>query len=145
MERPASALQRPSYTDNQLMRWSSHSIAIKWDLPTDNRGLPPCGNTAAYNRKEPIIDNCTTYVATDTHKKQHNVALLVRRDAKKLLGRFVAEQLTQVYPPNAEQEAARELTRSRQIARENIKRTRHQLLKSLTRQGIGRLHLDHDA
>ena len=157
------------------------------------------------------MDNCTTYVAMDTHKKQHNVALLDRgtgeirqfsvkntgkdiakmvksiarqapaavkfcyeagvcgftlqrrieamghqcsviapslvpvkpgdriktdrRDAKKLLGHFVAGQLTEVYPPNAEQEAARELTRSRQSAQENLKRTRHQLLKFLTRHG----------
>ena len=58
-----------------------------------------------------------------------------RRDAKKLLGHFVAGQLTEVYPPNAEQEAARELTRSRQSAQENLKRTRHQLLKFLTHHG----------
>ena len=58
-----------------------------------------------------------------------------RRDAKRLLGHFTAGQLTEVYPPNAEQEAARELTRSRQSAQENLKRTRHQLLKFLTRHG----------
>jgi transposase len=58
-----------------------------------------------------------------------------RRDAKKLLGQFVAGQLTEVYPPNAEQEAARELTRVRNSAMENLKRTRHQLIKFLTRHG----------
>jgi len=58
-----------------------------------------------------------------------------RRDAKKLLGQFVAGQLTEVYPPNQEQEAARELTRCRHAAQENLKRSRHQLLKFLTRHG----------
>ena len=157
------------------------------------------------------MDNCTTYVAMDTHKKQHAVAVLDRntgeirqfsvkntsrdiakmvkrvareapaevkfcyeagvcgftlqrrieamghkciviapslvplkpgdriktdrRDAKKLLGHFAAGQLTEVYPPNAEQEAARDLTRVRYTAMVNLKRSRHQLQKFLTRHG----------
>ena len=157
------------------------------------------------------MDNCTTYVAMDTHKKQHAVAVLDRntgeirqfsvkntsrdiakmvkrvareapaevkfcyeagvcgftlqrrieamghkciviapslvplkpgdriktdrRDAKKLLGHFAAGQLTEVYPPNAEQEAARDLTRVRYTAMVNLKRIRHQLQKFLTRHG----------
>ena len=58
-----------------------------------------------------------------------------RRDAKKLLGLFAAGELTMIYPPNVEQEAARELTRCRQAASEDLKRVRHQLLKFLTRHG----------
>ncbi len=58
-----------------------------------------------------------------------------RRDARKLLGQFVAGQLTEVYPPDQQQEAARELTRCRQAAQENLKRIRHQLVKFLTRHG----------
>ena len=58
-----------------------------------------------------------------------------RRDAKKLLGQFVAGQLTEVYPPDQQQEAARELTRCRQAAQENLKRIRHQLVKFLIRHG----------
>jgi transposase len=58
-----------------------------------------------------------------------------RRDARKLLGHLVAGQLTEVYAPDQEQEAARELTRARQTAQENLKRIRHQLLKFLTRHG----------
>jgi transposase len=58
-----------------------------------------------------------------------------RRDAKKLLGHFVAGQLTEVYPPNDEQEAAREITRVRNSAAVNLKRTRQQLLNFLTRHG----------
>ena len=58
-----------------------------------------------------------------------------RRDARKLLGQFVAGQLTEVHAPSAAQEAAREITRCRQAAQENLKRIRHQLLKLLTRHG----------
>lgn len=58
-----------------------------------------------------------------------------RRDAKKLLGQFVAGQLTEVVAPDPQQEAARELTRIRQTAQENLKRVRHQLVKFLTRHG----------
>jgi transposase len=43
--------------------------------------------------------------------------------------------LTEVHAPNQQQEAARELTRLRETAAENLKRIRHQLLKFLTRHG----------
>ncbi len=58
-----------------------------------------------------------------------------RRDAKKLLALFKAGMLTEVYPPNEEQEAARDLTRLRETAMINLKRIRQQLLKFLTRHG----------
>lgn len=58
-----------------------------------------------------------------------------RRDAQKLLGQFMAGQLTEVYPPDPEQEAAREITRCREAAREDLGRVRHQLIKFLTRHG----------
>jgi len=58
-----------------------------------------------------------------------------RRDATKLLGLFVAGELTTVHPPNLQQEAAREVTRCRHAAQENLKRIRHQLIKFLTRHG----------
>ena len=58
-----------------------------------------------------------------------------RRDARKLLGRFLAGALTEVYPPSVAQEAAREITRCRQAAQEDLKRSRHQLVKFLTRHG----------
>lgn len=157
------------------------------------------------------MDNILTYVAMDTHKKQHNVAVILpgsaeiiemvvantvreigrmvkkikkispgqvhfcyeagvcgftlkrrieglgcqcaviapsliprkpgeriktdRRDAVKLLGLFKAGMLTDVYPPNEEQEAARDLTRLRETAMINRKRIRQQLLTLLTRHG----------
>jgi transposase len=58
-----------------------------------------------------------------------------RRDAKKLLAMFKAGLLTEVHAPDEHQEAARELTRLRETARDNLKRIRHQLLKFLTRHG----------
>ena len=58
------------------------------------------------------------------------------RDAKKLLEHFEAGQLTKVHPPNPQQEAARELTRCRQAAVENLKRIRQQMLQFLTRNGF---------
>jgi transposase len=58
-----------------------------------------------------------------------------RRDALKLLSMFKAGLLTEVYAPNPQQEAAREMSRCRQTAMENLKRIRHQLLKFLIRHG----------
>jgi transposase len=58
-----------------------------------------------------------------------------RRDAKKLLGMFKAGLLTEVHAPDESQEAARELTRLREAAKDNLKRVRHQILKFLTRHG----------
>jgi transposase len=58
-----------------------------------------------------------------------------RRDARKLLKLFMADQLTEVHAPDPQQEAARELTRCRQAAQETLIRARHQLLKLLDRHG----------
>ena len=58
-----------------------------------------------------------------------------RRDALKLLAMFKAGLLTEVHAPDTDQEAARELTRCRQTAQENLKRIRHQLLKLIVRHG----------
>lgn len=58
-----------------------------------------------------------------------------RRDAVKLLGLFKAGLLTEIHAPDPQQEAARELTRLRQTAQENLVRIHHQLVKFLTRHG----------
>ena len=58
-----------------------------------------------------------------------------RRDAKKLLGLFAAGQLTQVHPPEASQEADRELTRCRECAEMDRKRARQRLNSLLVRHG----------
>ena len=56
-----------------------------------------------------------------------------RRDALKLLMMFKSGLLTEVHAPDSEQEAARELTRCRCAAKDDLKRIRQQLLKFLTR------------
>ena len=58
-----------------------------------------------------------------------------RRDARKLLNLFMAGQLTEVHAPSVEQEAARDLTRCRQAAQEDLNRNRHRLVKFLIRHG----------
>jgi transposase len=58
-----------------------------------------------------------------------------RRDAKKLLQYFKAGLLTEVRAPDEQSEAARELTRLRETAKENQKRIRQQILGLLTRYG----------
>jgi len=49
-------------------------------------------------------------------RKQGDRIKTDRRDARKLLGQFIAGQLTEVYAPNLELEAAREITRCRQAS-----------------------------
>ncbi len=58
-----------------------------------------------------------------------------RRDARKLLTLFKNGQLTEVHAPTVEQEAARDLTRCRQAAQEDVQRNRHRLVKFLIRHG----------
>jgi transposase len=58
-----------------------------------------------------------------------------RRDARKLQSLFMAGQLTEVHAPSIEQEAARDLTRCRQTAQEDVQRNQHRLVKFLVRHG----------
>lgn len=59
-----------------------------------------------------------------------------RRDARKLVFLFRAGLLTEVQPPSEEDEAARDLCRAREDAREDLLRCRHRLSKFLLRRGI---------
>lgn len=82
------------------------------------------------------LDCCCAVIAPSlTPIKPGDRVKTDRRDAKKLCAMFKAGLLTEVHAPDPEQEAARELTRCRQTARENVQRIRHQLLKLLTRHG----------
>jgi transposase len=78
---------------------------------------------------------CMVIAPSLVPRKQGDRIKTDRRDARKLLGQFIAGQLTEVYAPDPEQEAAREITRCRQAAQEDLKRSRHQLVKFLTRHG----------
>jgi len=93
-----------------------------------------CGFTLK-RRIEALGCQCTVIAPSLTPIKPGDHIKTDRRDALKLLTMFKAGLLTEVHAPNAEQEAARELTRCRQTAQENLKRIRHQVLKFLTRHG----------
>lgn len=59
-----------------------------------------------------------------------------RRDARKLAFLMRARMLTEVQPPTQADEAARDLCRAREDAREDLLRCRHRLNKFLLRRGI---------
>lgn len=59
-----------------------------------------------------------------------------RRDAEQLAGLFRAGELTSVYVPTREDEAFRDLVRTREAAREDTHRTRQRILKFLLRHQI---------
>lgn len=59
-----------------------------------------------------------------------------RRDARKLAFLLRAGLLTEVQPPSEADEAARDLCRAREDAREDLVRCRHRLTKFLLRRGI---------
>lgn len=93
-----------------------------------------CGFTLK-RRIEALGCQCTVIAPSLTPIKPGDHIKTDRRDALKLLTMFKAGLLTEVHAPEPNQEAARELTRCRQTAQENLKRIRHQLLKFLTRHG----------
>lgn len=93
-----------------------------------------CGFTLQ-RRIEALGCKCSVIAPSLTPRKPGERIKTDRRDAKRLLGLFMADMLTEVYPPNEQQEAARELTRCREAAQENLKRIRHQLQKMLVRHG----------
>ena len=59
-----------------------------------------------------------------------------RIDARKLVGYLRAGMLTEVHPPDEEDESARDLVRSREAAQADLVRIRHQLSKFLLRRAI---------
>lgn len=93
-----------------------------------------CGFTLK-RRIEALGCKCEVIAPSLTPIKPGDHIKTDRRDALKLLMMFKAGLLTEVHAPTPEQESARELTRCRQTAQENLKRIRHQILKFLTRHG----------
>ena len=93
-----------------------------------------CGFTLK-RRIEALGCKCQVIAPSLTPIKPGDHIKTDRRDAIKLLTMFKAGLLTEVHAPDPQQEAAREVTRCRQTAQENLKRIRHQLLKFLTRHG----------
>ena len=93
-----------------------------------------CGFTLK-RRIEQYDCHCSVIAPSLIPRKPGERVKTDRRDAKKLLMLSKAGLLTEVHAPDEHQESARELTRQRETAKENLKRIRHQLLKFLTRHG----------
>ena len=93
-----------------------------------------CGFTLK-RRIEQFDCRCSVIAPSLVPRKPGERVKTDRRDAKKLLMMHKAGLLTEVHAPNEQQEAARELTRLRETAKDNLKRIRHQLLKLLSRHG----------
>jgi len=93
-----------------------------------------CGFTLK-RRIEQLGCRCCVIAPSLVPRKPGDRVKTDRRDARKLLMMYQAGLLTEVHAPNEHQEAARELTRLRETAKDNLKRIRHQLLKLLTRHG----------
>ncbi len=93
-----------------------------------------CGFTLK-RRIEALGCRCRVIAPSLVPRKPGERVKTDRRDTRKLLPLFQADLLTEVQAPDEPQEAARELTRLRETAQENLKRIRHQILKFLTRHG----------
>ena len=87
-------------------------------------------------RIEAAGSRCAVIAPSLTPRKPGDRVKTDRRDAKKLAMLFKNGLLTEVQPPNPEQEAARELTRQREAAMINRGRIRHRVIKFLTRHGF---------
>lgn len=94
-----------------------------------------CG-FALQRRIEASGGRCAVIAPSLTPRKPGQRVKTDRRDAKKLAMLFKNALLTEVHPPNAQQEAARELTRQRETAMTNLGRIRQQVVKFLTRHGF---------
>jgi transposase len=96
----------------------------------------PCG----YALQRQITDagemSCMVVAPSLIPKKPGERIKTDRRDARKLAELFRAGLLTEVQPPSEAEEAARDLCRAREVAREDLHRCRHRLSKMLLRRGI---------
>jgi transposase len=97
----------------------------------------PCG----YSLQRQIIDagknvSCMVVAPALIPRKPGERIKTDRRDARKLGELFRAGLLTEVHPPTQENEAARDLCRAREDAREDLMRSRHRLGKLLLRRSI---------
>jgi transposase len=93
-----------------------------------------CGFTLK-RQIEALGSDCRVIAPSLVPRKPGDRIKTDRRDALKLLEHFVGGQLTEVHAPNPEQEAAREIVRCRDAAKDDLTGVRHQLGKFLTRHG----------
>lgn len=95
----------------------------------------PCGYTLQ-RRLEAEGFGCVVAAPSLTPVKPGDRVKTDRRDARKLAEHRRAGLLTAVCSPSEAQEAARDLCRCREDAREDLMRARHRLSKMLLRRGL---------
>jgi transposase len=95
----------------------------------------PCGYVL--QREMEAVGICCLVVAPSmTPRKPGERIKTDRRDAQKLAEMLRAGLLTEVHPPNPQEEAVRDLCRCRQDARQDLLRARHRLGKFLLRRDL---------
>ncbi len=133
------------------------AVAVEWQLPNEPSAIRrmvrkvereargevrfcyeagPCG----YALQRQIIESgqasCMVVAPSLIPRKPGERIKTDRRDARKLASLFRAGLLTEVQPPNARDEAVRDLCRAREDARDDLMRCRHRLSKMLLRRGL---------
>ena len=93
-----------------------------------------CGFTLK-RQIEALGSDCMVIAPSLVPRKPGDRIKTDRRDAQKLLSHLVAGQLTEVHAPGPEQEAAREIVRCRDAAKDDLVKARHRLAAFLTRHG----------
>ena len=95
----------------------------------------PCGYD--FLRQITALDvDCRVIAPSLIPKKPGERIKTNRRDAAKLAMMFRAGLLTEIQPPRPEDEAARDLTRAREDAKQDLMSARHRLSKLLLRHGF---------
>jgi len=132
-------------------------VAIEWRVPNEPRAIRrmlrriereapgevrfcyeagPCGYTLQRQITAWSEASCMVVAPSLIPGKPGDRVKTDRRDARKLAFLFRAGLLTEVQPPTEGDEAARDLCRAREDAREDLLRCRHRLTKFLLRRGI---------
>lgn len=135
----------------------STTVAVEWQLPNEpsavrrmvrkvEREAPgevrlcyeagPCGYALQRQITESGEASCMVVAPSLIPRKPGERIKTDRRDARKLASLFRAGLLTEVQPPNARDEAMRDLCRAREDARDDLMRCRHRLSKMLLRRGL---------
>jgi transposase len=96
----------------------------------------PCGYSLQRQITEAGEASCMVVAPSLIPRKPGDRIKTDRRDARKLGEMFRAGLLTEVHPPTEADEAARDLCRAREDAREDLIRCRHRVSKLLLRRGI---------
>ena len=96
----------------------------------------PCGYVLQRELERQQRIRCMVVAPSLVPRKPGQRVKTDRKDARHLLGQLRAGELTEVYPPSPEDEAARDLCRYRDQIRRDLMRCRHRISKMLLRRGV---------